>query len=197
LVAEDTVPRYETCPLIISEYWRWPFHDGGLGRWPENGDLCFHAEWPHDLPQGWNEWTIIAADYDSCRAVFALSPTASGHIKADPVPLEPGTGPSFAYGYDGGSPYALYQALIRCVFGTTDAPFTLMQVQGTAKPDQGSSTLWHAIATAEGPLRLPWPTVQHWARPTPPKSATRATPDPVILLPAAWSESDQTAGTTT
>jgi hypothetical protein len=27
-----------------------------------------------------------------------------------------------------------------------------------------SSPLWHAIATTQGPLRLPWPTVVNWAK---------------------------------
>ena len=31
----------------------------------EHGDIYFHAEWPYDLPQAWNERTIIAADHDS------------------------------------------------------------------------------------------------------------------------------------
>jgi hypothetical protein len=125
----------------------------------EHGDLYFQAEWPYDLPQGWSERTIIAADHDSSGAVFALTPTPTGRMKVDPLPLEPRTGPSFGYGYDGGSPYTLYQALIRCVFGTAEAPFTLNQVKKEA-----SSALWHSIATTQGPLRLPWPTVRQWAR---------------------------------
>jgi hypothetical protein len=130
----------------------------------DNGDLYFHAEWPYDPPQGWNERTIIAADRDSAGAVFALTPTAAGHMKVDPLPLEPGTGPSFGYGYDGGSPYTLYQALIRCAFGTPEAPFTLNEVEAGAGPAEVKGALWQAITTTKGPLRLPWPTVLQWAR---------------------------------
>lgn len=130
----------------------------------EQGDIYFHAEWPYDLPQGWNERTIIAADYDSSGAVFALTPTSAGQMKVDPLPLEPGTGPSFGYGYGGGSPYTLYQALIRCAFSTPQAPFTLHDVETDTAPEQSTSDLWRAIATTQGPLRLPWPTIQQWAR---------------------------------
>ena len=62
----------------------------------DHGDVYFEAEWPYDLPQGWNERTIIAADRDSSGAVFALTPTTSGLMTVDPLPLEPGTGPSLA-----------------------------------------------------------------------------------------------------
>lgn len=130
----------------------------------EHGDLYFHAEWPYDLPRAWNERTIIAADRESAGAVFALTPTATGQMTADPVPLEPGTGPSFGYGYDGGSPYTLYQALIRCALGTPEAPFTLNDVEANAEPSKVKSDLWQALATAQGPLRLPWPTVLQWTR---------------------------------
>ena len=126
----------------------------------EHGDLYFEAEWPYDLPQGWNERTIIAADRESSGAVFALTPTPAGQMTVDPLPLESRKGPSFGYGYAGGSPYTLYQALIRCAFGAPEAPFTLKEVQGGTKPDQSSSALWHSIATTQGPLRLPWPTVR-------------------------------------
>lgn len=130
----------------------------------EHGDIYFQAEWPYDLPHGWNERTIIAADHDSSGAVFALTPTTAGQMKVDPLPLEPGTGPSFGYGYGGGSPYTLYQALIRCAFGTPEAPFTLHDVGTGTTPAESTSDLWRAIATTQGPLRLPWPTVQQWAR---------------------------------
>jgi hypothetical protein len=130
----------------------------------QHSDLYFHAEWPYDLPQGWNDRTIIAADHDSAGAVFALTPTTSGHMTVDPVPLETGTGPSLGYGYSGGSPYTLYQALIRSVFATPEAPFTLNDVEGATRPGQTASELWQAISTTEGPLRLPWPTIQQWAR---------------------------------
>ena len=130
----------------------------------DHGDIYFHAEWPYDLSQAWNERTIIAADRDSAGTVFALTPTTAGHMKVDPLPLEPGTGPSFGYGYDGGSPYTLYQALIRCAFSTPEAPFTLNGVQAGTGPAEISSDLWQAIATTQGPFRLPWPTVLQWAR---------------------------------
>jgi hypothetical protein len=62
----------------------------------EHGDIYFQAGWPYDLPHGWNERTIIAADHDSSGAVFALTPTTVGQMKVDPLPLEPGTGPNSA-----------------------------------------------------------------------------------------------------
>jgi hypothetical protein len=131
----------------------------------DHGDVYFEAEWPYDLPQGWDERTIIAADRDSSGAVFALTPTSTGQMTVDPLPLEPGTGPSFGYGYGGGSPYTLYQALIRCVLATPEAPFTLNDVDPAARDASNtSSPLWHAIATTQGPLRLPWPTVVNWAK---------------------------------
>jgi hypothetical protein len=125
--------------------------------------LDFSAEWPHSLPTGWNEKTIIAAD-PGLGAVFALTPTDDGRLRVDPVPFEQRTVPSFRYGYRGGSPATLYQALIRCVFEQVEkAPFTLRQVTDNfSGPDV--SQLWNAIATTEGPLRLPWPQVQLWAR---------------------------------
>jgi hypothetical protein len=141
-----------------------------------HGDLFFQAEWPYDLPQGWNNQTIVAADRDSAGAVFALTPTASGHMTVDPVPLEPGTGPSLGYGYGGGSPYTLYQALIRCVFATPEAPFSLTDVGDDTSPDPAVSPLWHAIATTEGPLRLSWPTIQQWARADAAKAGYTGTP---------------------
>lgn len=86
-------------------------------------------------------------------------------MTADPLPLEPGTGPSFGYGYGGGSPYTLYQALIRCALATPKAPFTLHDADPVASDrDDTSSPLWRAIVTTQGPLRLPWPTVVEWAR---------------------------------
>jgi hypothetical protein len=128
----------------------------------------FSAEWPYRLPIGWNERTIIAADPGK-NAVFALTPTDDGQMRVEPVPFERGTGPSFGYGYDGGSPFTLYQALIRCAFGEIEeAPFTLRDVlesrpDGVNRRDEDVSHLWHAIVTAQGPLRLPWPQVQRWA----------------------------------
>jgi hypothetical protein len=130
-----------------------------------HGDIYFQAEWPYDLPQGWNDRTIIAADHDSSGAVFALTPTAGGQMTVDPLPLEPRTGPSFGYGYGGGSPYTLYQALIRCALGTPEAPFSLTNVDPDAHDTENtSSPLWHAIATTQGPLRLAWPDVVMWAK---------------------------------
>lgn len=130
----------------------------------ENGELYFYAEWPYDLAQGWNERTIIAADHDSSGAVFALTPTAAGQMKVDPLPLEPRTGPSFGYGYGGGSPHTLYQALIRCALNTPEAPFTLRDVEAGLGHSEIKSDLWRAISTTQGPLRLPWPTILQWAR---------------------------------
>jgi hypothetical protein len=125
--------------------------------------LDFIAEWPYRLPTGWNEETIIAADPHQ-GAVFALTPTDDGRLDVDPVPFERGTGPSFRYGYRGGSPSTLYQALIRCAFdGIEEAPFALRDVTDDFKAG-GVSQLWNTIVTTEGPLRLPWPRVKLWAR---------------------------------
>jgi hypothetical protein len=130
-----------------------------------HGERYFQAEWPYDLPQRWTERTIIAADRDSSGAVFALTPTANGDMTVDPLPLEPGTGPSFGYGYGGGSPYTLYQALIRSALGTPEAPFTLLDVDPDARDAENtSSQLWRAIVTTQGPLRLPWPSIVKWAK---------------------------------
>lgn len=130
-----------------------------------HGDTLFRAEWPYDLPHGWTDRTIIAADPDSSGAVFALTPTASGQMTVDPLPLEPGTGASFGYGYRGGSPYTLYQALIRAALDAPEAPFTLLDVDPDAHDTKNtSSQLWRAIAATQGPLRLPWPTVIEWAK---------------------------------
>jgi hypothetical protein len=135
-----------------------------------SGGPYFEAEWPYALPAGWTDKTIIAADPVSSGAVFALTPGEDGGLRVDPVPLDPGTGPSFGYGYPGGSPVSLYHALIRCVFGTLKAPFALHQVieqrpQGAGRTDEKVSKLWHAIAATdrERPLRLLWPQIQQWA----------------------------------
>ena len=151
-------------PAVVAMTGDVPAAYASRGITNEYGDIYFHAEWPYDLPQAWNERTIIAADHDSAGAVFALTPTTAGQMRVDPLPLEPGTGPSFGYGYDGGSPYTLYQALIRCALGTPEAPFTLNDVEANAEPSKVRSDLWRAIATTQGPLRLPWPTVLQWAR---------------------------------
>lgn len=132
----------------------------------EHGDVYFHAEWPYDLPQGWNDRTIIAADRDSSGAVFALTPTSGGQMKADPLPLEPRTGPSFGYGYGGGSPYTLYQALIRCALGAPEAPFTLPDA------DEASSPLWQAITTTQDPSACLGQPSSSGHRQTPPAQAT-------------------------
>jgi hypothetical protein len=151
-------------PSSIVEVLRGPRDQHVLVVKNELGTMYFEAEWPYALPGGWNERTIIAADPDSMGAVFALTPAPSGDMNVDPLPLEPGTGPGFGYGYDGGSPYTLYQALIRCVFGTPEAPFTLVASSGREGAARGGSDLWRAIVTTDGPLRLPWPAVQKWAR---------------------------------
>ncbi|MEV5554954.1 hypothetical protein AB0L44_15000 [Nonomuraea wenchangensis] len=124
----------------------------------------FVAEWPYAPPSGWTTQTVIAAD-DDTGAVLAITPRPDGPPRVEPLPFEPDTGPSFRHGYTGGSPYTLYQALIRAVFGTISAPFSLNAVPSAddrTSPER--SQLWHAIATTKGALRLPWPSVQQWAR---------------------------------
>ncbi|MEU4575999.1 hypothetical protein [Nonomuraea sp. NPDC023979] len=126
----------------------------------------FIAEWPYAPPAGWTEQTVIAAD-ENTGAVLAITPQESGEQRIEPVPFDPGTGPSFRHGYGGGSPYTLYQALIRAVHGTITAPFNLNDIPFTGHEQHDApqrSMLWHAIATTKGPLRLPWPQVQQWAR---------------------------------
>jgi hypothetical protein len=75
------------------------------------------------------------------------------------------SGQSATREWGGGSPYTLYQALIRCALGTPEAPYSLTNVDPDAHHTENtSSPLWHAIATTQGPLRLAWPDVVMWAK---------------------------------
>lgn len=119
----------------------------------------FLAEWPTAVPEGWNQDTVIAADdSDSTAGVFALTPRPDGGMTVDPVPFDPHSGPSFAYGYSGGSPWTLYTALLRCAAppGTSHT-----RIQQTSSQD---SQLWKAITSTTGSLRLSWPQVCQWAK---------------------------------
>lgn len=98
------------------------FHPDIAGNPP-----AFVAEWPYAPPAGWSEQTVIAAD-PGTGAVLAITPQPDGQSRVEPLPFEPDTGPAFRHGYSGGSPYSLYQALIRAAIGTVTAPFTLNDV---------------------------------------------------------------------
>src|SRR5579863_7597467 len=47
----------------------------------DGGDIYFHAEWPYDLPQAWNERTIIAADRAKLLAVSDGALAEEGTIR--------------------------------------------------------------------------------------------------------------------
>ena len=125
----------------------------------DQGPPEFLAEWPTAVPAGWNQDTVIAADdSNGATGVFALTPNPDGSITVDPVPLDPGSGPSFAYGYHGGSPWTLYTALLRCA---APSGTSRRHVHEASHQD---SQLWKAISTTTGHLRLPWPQIRQWAQ---------------------------------
>ena len=128
-----------------------------------DGHPLLEVEWSTGLPADWNEHTIIAADPEAdVGAVFALTPMLDGTLRADPLP-NPGSDPSYTWGYRGTGPSNLYDALVRCALGiwaSSSADNWLL------KPPPDGSQLWHYISTApkESPIRLSWPQVQAWAR---------------------------------
>lgn len=128
----------------------------------QNGRLVSMAEWPKSLAglENWTDKTVLAAD-DTGGAVtlLALTPTDDGRMRTDPVPMQPRSfRDAFGYGYGGGTPGTTYVAILRCVLGDGS------DVEGANRALAGDSQLWEAISTTQGPLRLPWPRVQLWAR---------------------------------
>ncbi|HUR04276.1 MAG TPA: hypothetical protein VM347_17145 [Nonomuraea sp.] len=103
----------------------------------------FVAEWPYAPPTGWSEQTVLAAD-PGTGAVLAITPQPDGQPRVEPLPFDPDTGPAFRHGYSGGSPFSLYQALIRAAFGTITAPFTLNDV-----PHEAFNTGVGVVAAAQ------------------------------------------------
>jgi hypothetical protein len=62
----------------------------------------------------------------------------------------------FSWGYGGGGPSALYDALLRV--GCKDA----LGFDIDFRPLH-DSRLWEVITTAKGPLRIAWPDLRRWA----------------------------------
>ncbi|MEU5694046.1 hypothetical protein [Actinosynnema sp. NPDC020468] len=122
------------------------------------------AEWPVslDVVAGWTDTTVLAADRNEGNAfLLALTPGPGG-LKVDPVPLAPRSGrDGHGYGYDGGTPFATYKALLRCALRDGAAVDRVAR----AVVSRGSgSQLWEALTTTRGPLRLSWPRLRLWAR---------------------------------
>lgn len=122
------------------------------------GARQFRAEWPVGLPAGWGERTVIAMDHDGPYGpALALTPAEDG-LRVDPVPASPDhLGTDLLYGYGGRGPLAFYAALLRVALAEHGG------LGAIAHPPHGSD-LFAAISTTNGPLRLPWPQVQQWAR---------------------------------
>ena len=126
-----------------------------------NDELLLAMEWPTDLPDGWDDHTVIAGDAYA-DAVFALTSTKDGRLRADPLP-NPAADPSYTWGYSGTGPSNLYDALVRCALGLwpSNSPGDWLN-----RPAPTGSELWAFITgtAKDGPIRLPWPQVQAWAR---------------------------------
>lgn len=141
-------------------------------------------EWSTDLPAGWTDATVIAADPSPSGAlVVALTPTPDGQLRTDLLP-NPGDEPGYGWGYNGGSPWRLYQALTRCALGTwltplSDDPSWMMHLHDTP----AGSPLYHHLVTHHGPLRMPWHQIQQWVRNDDHKTAAAPRPRPEPDLP--------------
>lgn len=126
-------------------------------------------EWPVDMPSaGWGPDTVIAADTTiSATGVFALTAGPDGTLlPPEPVP-NPADMPGFTFGYDGNSPAALYQALVRCAlrsWSAAERESWVMRLRDNRTDDPGStaSQLWNQITTSTT-LRLSWADIQAWA----------------------------------
>ncbi len=131
------------------------------------GSLWSFAEWPVSLAQisEWTDQTVLAGDAElgTTTTLLALTPTADGRMRVDPVPLLPGGNrDAFGYGYGGGTPATTYRALLRVALG--DDPAATHAYRAAFGDGATSSQLWTAISTTKGPLRLSWPQVRLWAR---------------------------------
>lgn len=132
-------------------------------RIEDDDERHFEAEWPVSLDAvaGWNDRTVIAADHPHHgTALLALTPTADGRMRVDPIPVtsEGRYQHAFAYGYNGGTPAKTYAALIRCALLPDDHHHLHLADL------RAESQLWDTLTSTTGPLRLPWPQVQRWAR---------------------------------
>ncbi len=170
LISPDISPREEEVFRYVQDNREqltglWRDHAGRLvaelteKSW--DGHSLLDVEWPTNLPDGWTDHTVIAADAESTGGVFALTPMPNGQLRADPLP-NPGSDPEYTWGYSGTGPSNLYDALVRCALGiwpSSSASDWLYQ------PADDKSELWRYISTSaqEGPIRLPWPQIREWA----------------------------------
>ncbi|WP_431879050.1 hypothetical protein [Amycolatopsis sacchari] len=135
----------------------------------DNGEIYSRAEWPLGLETvaTWTDETVLAADdRNTVVTLLALTPTADGTLRTDPVPMAPWGGrEAFAYGYGGGTPGTTFGAILRCALGEeADIHRVSRHAVERGIDGDGASQLWKAIVTTTGPLRLSWPQVQLWAR---------------------------------
>ncbi|MGH3829517.1 MAG: hypothetical protein ACRDRS_03545 [Pseudonocardiaceae bacterium] len=159
-VYRDNVGRY----VLIEER-----HPG-----EKDPELRFGAEWPINraVVDNWTDKTVLAADGGGgAVTLLALTPTDDGQLRVDPLPMPPRSGrDAFAYGYGGGTPTMTYRAIMRCALDRS--PFELTGAfahlhtwrHWSGDDNDPAGQLWHAISTANGPLRLSWPQVKLWAR---------------------------------
>jgi hypothetical protein len=126
-----------------------------------DGHPLLYVEWSTNLPRGWTDHTVVAADPES-GAVVALTPLLDGQMQADLLP-NPGAEPSYTWGYSGTGPSNLYDALIRCALGLWRSRSGNDWLN---QPPPDGSELWRYVSTTakDGPIRLPWPQIQAWAR---------------------------------
>lgn len=136
----------------------------------DNGTRYSAAEWPASLQivETWTDQTVLAADDPENGAVtlLALTPDTDRGIRTDPVPLPPDSDrDAFGYGYTGGTPTTTYLALLRVALGDNTNTSTILKwLRDNRRGEDSASQLWHTISTTNGPLRMPWPRLQLWAR---------------------------------
>ncbi|WP_433412974.1 hypothetical protein ACQP1V_27450 [Microtetraspora malaysiensis] len=150
----------------VAGVWRDPVGRLTVEFTQEEGDDVgprFATEWPTGQPDGWNEYTVIAADPSSNGAVFALTPTPDGELRADPLP-NPGGAPRYSWGYSGTGPTTLYGALARCAFGQWHRLDDQEWIGQPWLSTRADSELWRLISQTEqgASIRLPWPQIQAW-----------------------------------
>jgi hypothetical protein len=139
-------------------------------RQHEREERSLFVEWPTGMPDDWTDATVIAADereHGGASPVFALTPTADGGLRVEPLP-NPGGEPGYSWGYGGGGPTTLYEALIRCALRDWTASSRdsrwLLYLDRSHTGKKSRSELWSFIYQHEGNIRLPWPQVQRWAQ---------------------------------